>query len=721
MLLVPLLCAQAAVDAIADNWISFAPPLKDGFTQESAIDLRRLNESFAGENGAIVARDGQFVQSKTGKPIRFWAVNASFEHVEGPAALRREARILAKYGVNLVRIHGAVFDESGNPDGKRIARIQDVVQAMKSEGIYTHLSIYFPLWLKPSANLPWLKGYNGETFPFAALFFNPDFQARYRDWWRAVLLTPQAGTGARLVDEPAVFGAELQNEDSFFFWTFNAANIPGPQLQILEAQFGSWLAVKYGTLGAAFHAWNSPPLPRDSLTENRATFRPLHAILADRSLRDRDTVAFLFACQSKFYRESREFLQTLGFKGLVTASNWTTANAEMLGPLEKASYTSGDFIDRHGYYASNLKGDSAEWSIRIGQTYSDRSALRFDGEEPGSSKMFVHPVNDIKYNHLPSMISETTWCRPNRHRGEAPLFLAAYGALQDSNALVHFAFDGSQWQVKPGYWMQPWTLMSPAMFGQFPAAALLFRAGLVAPGQEMADLELAMTDLLALKGTPLTQAAALDELRLRDVPTSAGAKQGGVIDPLIHYIGRTSIRFTEGPAKSRVDPLEPYLDRQRQQVSASHGQLVLDYAHGLLRLAAPSAQGVSGDLSSNPRHVLPDLAISSPLNPGHIVLVSLDGLELARSRRMLLQVMSEERTKDFAVEPVGGMLNRITNIGRDPWQYRALAGIVEFRRPDAASLQITALDHNGYKTTQVFNGPNLQLAEDRIYYLVETK
>jgi len=44
------------------------------------------------------------------------------------------------------------------------------------------------------------------------------------------------------------------------------------------------------------------------------------------------------------------------------------------------------------------------------------------------------------------MISETTFCRPNRYRSEAPLYFATYGALQDTDCIVHFAFDGSRWE-----------------------------------------------------------------------------------------------------------------------------------------------------------------------------------------------------------------------------------------------------------------------------------
>lgn len=51
---------------------------------------------------------------------------------------------MAKYGVNLVRIHRAFFDERGEPDPAAVAWAQEVVRTMKAEGISTQLSIYFP-------------------------------------------------------------------------------------------------------------------------------------------------------------------------------------------------------------------------------------------------------------------------------------------------------------------------------------------------------------------------------------------------------------------------------------------------------------------------------------------------------------------------------------------------------------------------------------------------
>ncbi|MDA3873072.1 MAG: hypothetical protein PF795_03840 [Kiritimatiellae bacterium] len=87
------------------EWIPWTPGT-DPF-EASPIDLRYLNEEVAGQSGFIGARDGRFV-FPDGRPVRFWAVNGGGDIDESNAGIF--ARMLAKYGVNLVRLHSAVFD-----------------------------------------------------------------------------------------------------------------------------------------------------------------------------------------------------------------------------------------------------------------------------------------------------------------------------------------------------------------------------------------------------------------------------------------------------------------------------------------------------------------------------------------------------------------------------------------------------------------------------------
>ncbi|MBL9173971.1 MAG: hypothetical protein JNL10_10595 [Verrucomicrobiales bacterium] len=703
-------CPTWAADAA--DWFAFEPP-PDRFT-ESALDLRRLNEAYAGEHGVIGVRGDGFVHSANQEPVRFWAVNGPPAELSGPA-LATCARRLAKYGVNLVRMHGAVFQKSGGWDPKRVAHAQEAVASLKAEGIYSHLSIYFPLWMTPAADHPWLKGYDGKTHPFAALMFNPEFQEHYRGWWKALLLTPDAA-GHRLVDEPALFGVEIQNEDSFFFWTFNPDQIPAAQLEILEAQFGAWLIRKHGSLAAAQAAWGGTTEKRDAFAAGRAGFRPLWNLFSEKTARDRDTAQFLLETQRNFYAGMAAFLRSLGFKGLITASNWATASPEILGPLERWSYTPGDFMDRHGYFSVSHQGENSEWSLRNGHTYADRSALRFDPVAPGQARQFVHPAMDITYAGKPQMISETTWNRPNRYRSEAPIYFAAYGALQGSDALVHFALDGDRWSVKPNFFMQPWTLMAPSQMAQFPATALLFRRGLVRPGEVLAKVDLNTNDLLSLKGTPLPQDASFDELRLKDVPAGTEVKPGQRIDPLIHYAGRVEVNFTPTPGKVTLGDLKPFIDRAAKIVRSSTRELTLDYDRGLLTVNAPAAQGASGNFKAAGEIPLAELSLRSELDNGHFLVVSLDDQPIGTSKRMLLQVMSEERPTGFATEDAGKGLKKITDIGHDPWQVKSLQGTVTFKTADR--LRIQPLDFNGYPKGEALLGTTLTLSPETLYYLV---
>ncbi len=699
------------------GWFAFDPQ-DDGFGPTAAFDLRSLNEKEAGDGGFIGTKDGHFVHLKTDKTVRFWGVNGPPDDLKDPAQLRHCARVLAKHGVNLVRLHAPPFDADGNPDPARIARAIAVVEAMKSEGIYTDFSIYWYSFFTPKADNAWLKGYPGNKNPFAALIFNPDFQKQYHAWWTALLTTPSKATGKRLIDEPALASIEMQNEDSLFFWTFSDGNIPDAQMRIIETLFGNWLTKKYGSLDAALKQWKGLGVLRDNVAEGRVGFRPLYNLAHERTPRDQDTAAFMTELQRAFYGQTYPFLRELGFKGSIATSGWTTADPRYLGPLDKYTNTVADYVDRHGYFGGARQGPNDGWALMTTQTYADRSALRFDSEAPGKGKLFVHPVMDPHYDGKPSMISETSFDRPNRYRSEGPLYFACYGALQDSSGFDMFALDSDHWSVKPGYFMQPWTLMSPATMGQYPAAALIFREGLVSTGEVLVDLHLKVSEVEALAGTPLPQDASFDELRLKDVPKGTELKADSVIDPLVHYAGRANVTFSATGGASKLADLAPYVDHTAQTVVSSTKQLKLNFGKGVLTIDAPSAQGVSGNLKEAGVVETEDLSVSSALEVGHVIAVSLDGQPLATSSKILVQVMSEERPTGWRTEPVGNGQKRITDLGRDPWLVKDLAGTLKLKRADAGKLKVTALDENGYPGKSMGTASEFQLGPRTIYYLI---
>ncbi|MBM4086952.1 MAG: hypothetical protein FJ272_19355, partial [Planctomycetes bacterium] len=91
-----------------DGWFAFEPDA-DRFGSDALLDLRSLNQKRAGDDGFVQARGMDFVFEKTGKPVQFWAVNTGGEF-DDPSAVRYLARRLAKLGVNMIRIHGRVFE-----------------------------------------------------------------------------------------------------------------------------------------------------------------------------------------------------------------------------------------------------------------------------------------------------------------------------------------------------------------------------------------------------------------------------------------------------------------------------------------------------------------------------------------------------------------------------------------------------------------------------------
>ena len=705
------------------GWSGFEPDL-DPF-RYSPIDLRVLNEAYAGEHGFIQARGEEFVHGQSGQPVRFWAVNIGPDMVRlDKASFDHFARSLAKRGVNLVRLHGAFYETEGanfgQVDAAQMERLLYAIAALKREGIYSALSIYFPLWVRLSGAAGY-PGYDSlaNKNPFALLYFNPKFQATYRGWWDRLLTTTNSQTGLMLRDDPAVAALEMVNEDSYLFWTFNPyaspSNLPNEELAALETAFGAWLTNKYGSLSSARTAWGGTTHPRDNFTAGRVAFRDLWTLFNSKTRRDQDTATFLTWHQKKFYEETYAYLkETLKFKGCVTASNWTTADARTLGPLDKYANTVGDFMDRHGYFEPQHTGPGASYSIAAGQQYDDRCALFFSAQQAGGPPSFSLPIMDVIYDGRPSTISEINWPMPNRFRADVPLLSAAYGLLQGTDGFFFFAAGAPAWsQVHTKFPVQ-----TPVLFGQFPAADLIFRLGLVRPAEPVVDVPLKLADLYALKGAPVSQPQNFDALRAQDIPPGGTITNAGSTDPLAFLVGKVGLRFSETGGPAQILELSQHIDRTNRMARSITGELKWDWGRGLVTINTPRTQGALGFLQAAGAVELADVRIQGSFEYGAVVCVALDQKPLAESRRILVQVMSEDRNNGWQTSAETG-LRTIQSVGGPPIVVRNFSGTVTFKRGDAAGLKHTALDLIGYETGSSASGGDLSLGPATLYYLVE--
>ena len=552
-----------------DGYWAFEPSA-DPF-KEALLDLRSLNEEVAGQSG-FVTRNGDRLLLGDGTPVKFWAVNATI--YQDKKTIDYMARRLAKYGINLVRVHTALFDNDTSDlsiNMEKLDKLHYFVHAMKQQGIYTNISFYFPLWIdiKPEFGIPGYDTIQNKK-PFALLQFDEQFQQIYKNWANTIFTTQNPYTGVPLAQDPAVAMVEIQNEDSYLFWTFGRANIPEVQMKKLEKMYADWLIDKYGSLQNALEFWGEGSLqPKDNIEEGTMELKDAWFMTREGSgtgafkKRMGDQLRFLVENQKKFYEDMVEFFKNdIGTSSLISCGNWTTADSIALDALERYTYTAGDIIDRHGYFECDHKGDGASYSVRAGHTYKDKSVLT----NPGSCITQI-----VQIEGYPHMITETAWTNPNKYHGESVPMWSVFGALQGIDAIHFFAVGTADWEAS----IQKWPVMVPAVLGQFPAFALLYRRGDVAEAEEVLKVTESFEDLYAFKGSQVYEKQALDLLRDVNTPSQPEAPAVQGPDHALYNFengqthGFTNVLDKPGTATLQIDTMRKYAGESSLKVTYS--------------------------------------------------------------------------------------------------------------------------------------------------------
>jgi hypothetical protein len=177
------------------------------------------------------------------------------------------------------------------------------------------------------------------------------------------------------------------------------------------------------------------------------------------------------------------------------------------------------------------------------------------------------------------------------------------------------------------------------------------------------------------------------------------------------------VRFSDDSRPSPLKDLRPYVDRARRVVVSTNRQLQLECGRGFVVVNAPAVQGFSGDLRAAGPLEFSDVIIDAPMAPAHLIVVSLDDKPLTTSSKMLLQVVTEEKSPDPSAPPSSEDPRRLGSHG--PWLMRDAEGLVRFKRPDAAGLKTSALDPNGDRLSTVSTGADVRLSRSVVSYLIE--
>ena len=722
------------VDANSAWPFTYAP---DSFTPDALLDLRYLNEPVAGQSGFVkLTPDGNHFLMGNGTPARFWCVNTTV-YRQSPQDLERHARFLAKIGVNMVRMHGS-FSPKGkgkkitDVDEEEIDRCWRLVAAMKKQGIYCTISPYWANGGHAGTAASWnLPGVGDGSDLWGLLFFNDDLRAAYKTWTRALYTRKNPYTGIPLAQDAGVGIIQIQNEDSLFFWTMQGLK---PEYKaILRRKYSQWLVKEYGSLDKAKATWDGAGWEGDDFANGSVGMTDLYQMTQPQqggmAKRMRDQVRFFAAMQRDFYADIVHFYrQELGCKQLINPCNWTTADPEKLGDIERWTYTAGDVLAVNKYYNGGPHvGDNNGWRIDPKHDFEGASALRNPTALPTDLK--------IAEGH-PMLITESGWVNPLGYQSEGPFLMAAYQSLTGVDNFYWFSADTPAYDLDPfisflnfpeGKPLWKWRL-EPVVEASFPACALMYRRNYIQPGLAVHE-ERPLEDLWQRKPALIAEGRTYDPNRNTTPFVEGGGQGSGAVNPLAFLVGRVEVKYGGDPAQNRIAPLSRYIDDKQKTVTSVTGEIKLNYETGLCTLNTPKAQGATGFLAKAGDIHLNDLSIAARNEYATVLAVTMDDQPLRTSHRVLVQITTSMRPTGWKTEAAtfkeGNQTyhgSHIVATGTMPWQSAATAITLTLQNPTLR--KATLLTTSGYAAKQI-TGTNaggkftLPLPPEALYLILE--
>ena len=688
----------------ADHAWDFKPE-PDKFEATALLDLRPLNEEVAGQHGFIkLSPDGNGFVRGDGRPIRFWASGERTAPDQSLEVLNRQARFLAKRGVNALRVFAMIPPTA--PDApitdvneKELDAVFKVVAAMKSAGIYTIIDGYWAVSTKTGKN--WDVTNPGRDNPEGLVFFDPKFQAGYRAWMKALYARPNPYTGVKLADEPAVAVIQLQNEDSLIWW--GIMGLKGDALTLLRHKMADFLVKKYGSLDKARAAWQDykAEFPADDWAGGLPGLLHIWDLTRDAwakkgalpgfQARSADQLEFLARLMHDFNAETVAYLRKdLGCKQLVNPNNWRTVDLVTTLDAEYWAGTAADVVARNIYTGGIHQGVNNGWQILAGHTYSDVSMIR----EP-----LKLPTNVKQPAGHPFILPEVLWCPPNLYQSEAALMVAAEQSLTGLGAACWFSNWVAEWDSSPA---TKWTYSTPMQIGQFPAAAWIYRQGLLKPGEPAVVEQRSLQDLWDRKTPMISEEPGWDPNRDQgNLPPTAAIKTA--VDPLAYLVGPVRVVYGGDPARSTMADLSKYIDRDHKIVRSITGEVETDYGRGIFRVNAPGAQAAAGFLGEAGRQKLADVEVACRNRYASLVVVAMDGKPLRESAKVLIQAGTLSRPTGWTAVPTRARIDgkqgdcfRILSAGKAPLQVENLEATVTIANPRLTKAVL--LDVNGMAT-----------------------
>ena len=691
------------------GWRVFRPKRISQDSKKNVLSLRHLNEKRSGSHGFCRIGKGGVV-FEDGTKVKFWGINAYEPMKMNKKSVDSFVSHMADLGVNLIRIQGTLCNPETHTFGKVDARLFDklcyFIKACKNSGIYVALANYTPSDYLLDSNSE-IEGFQKPGVPYGLLYINKKYRETYKQW-ATFLKRTNPYTGLKLYKDPTIAWFEITDNEPLFLENFE--QLPAPQKKMLETEYNKWLVKRHGGFREALYAWSMPNKyhPVTKADELRSS-TPSYCLLPPDSFkkeiltgvatnfmnkRKEEQMVFLINYAQKVNKELMDFLRTeCHFKGLISLGNSKTAAQPVLGPALNYIYSSGDIIARNSFFKPDVIDNIKILSDKI--FYQDRSALKHPLESPIAAPSFTGKVN---------VVTAVNWPQPNKYRAEAVPCIAAYSALHGSDIFLWSKADSPTWTSR----LRQYTIQDPAIMGAFPAAALMFRRGDVAPGKTVVTRTVSLADIVQLQG----YTSSIDDDQK--------------VNPLAILAGKVEYTFTEKEkgAYLKTENIDKLINTSKGFIKSTTGELISDFKNGRMLINTPRAQGVSGFFKRDIVYKLKDTFISLKDNYGTVLAVSLDDKPIVKSEHILVQFFSEESNYQWKISPVPGKkFVHLDSLGDSPVVVRTMHGYVSFPQKVNNGWIIRELDVNGNEISelQAASGKSLKVTLPAGSFYIELK
>ena len=570
------------------------------FAAGSAADFSGLNDAPAGKYGFVCVRNGHLAFENGGR-VRFFGINlghtaALCDH----ETAERTAEDLLRAGMNMARIHhvdgnfpaGLLNYAAGDSQTLNefyFERLDYLAWQLKKRGIYLHIDLCTRRTYLPGDGFTEDEIRELVHFVKSVQHYDERIIALQKKYIRQYLFHVNPYTGLRYIDDPAVAVVQYVNENAVF-WDNLPTRAPS-FAKALDNRFNAWLLEKYGTRVALDAAWTNeagekalhadedpecgtvmrPPL--GDWAENRADFTADYTG-ANSTARHMEHMAFLRDLQEKNVREILRFFDEIGVRCVRNYSNLPNGAADLsLNAL-------ADLTEHNAYWNHPLGGFTPPVELH------GLEMCRVDITK-GWDSFAQHTAAAVckgKVAGMPYMTTEYCGCFPTAFRADQLLQMACYGAFQDMDGLLLFAYSAPEAGSSPmrGFFD---VRHDPAVWTFAGMAAAVFRNGLVRPGKN--NIEIGMSEMDCLLTPPgygllLQQAMFVSRVSTRFLENG---RYAGDADIVISA-GHSATGDYTAAARALLHSVTPYADGFRKR-SARAGWLT---AHGSKPVACAGAR-----------------------------------------------------------------------------------------------------------------------------------